>query len=166
MASIRPTRSIYTHSSVQFSRSVVSDSLRPHESQHTRPPCPSPTPGVHSNSRPPSRWCHPAISSSVVPFSSFPNPSQHSNSLLYRCQISATKNSNAYKANAKHKEVKIILKTTATSHKLQPLLKTVSSYSYSYLIHIKSLLSFFLPDWKYKNLKSKLKIWYPASGIL
>ena len=57
-------------SSVQFSCSVVSDSLRPHESQHTRPPCPSPTPGVHSNSRPLSRWCHPAISSSVVPFSS------------------------------------------------------------------------------------------------
>ena len=59
-------------SSVQFSRSVVSDSLRPHESQHTRPPCPSPTPGVHSNSCPSSRWCHPAISSSVVPFSSCP----------------------------------------------------------------------------------------------
>ena len=59
-------------SSVQFSRSVVSDSLRPHESQHARPPCPSPTPGVHSNSCPSSRWCHPAISSSVVPFSSCP----------------------------------------------------------------------------------------------
>ena len=59
-------------SSVQFSRSVVSDSLRPHESQHDRPPCPSPTPGVHSNSCPSSRWCHPAISSSVVPFSSYP----------------------------------------------------------------------------------------------
>ena len=59
-------------SSVQFSRSVVSDSLRPHESQHTRPPCPSPTPGVHSDSRPLSQWCHPAISSSVVPFSSCP----------------------------------------------------------------------------------------------
>ena len=58
------------HSSVQFSHSVVSDSLRPHESQHTRPPCPSPTPGVHSNSCPSSWWCHPAISSSVVPFSS------------------------------------------------------------------------------------------------
>ena len=56
----------------QFSRSFVSDSLRPHESQHARPPCPSPTPGVHSNSRPSSPWCHPAISSSVVPFSSFP----------------------------------------------------------------------------------------------
>ena len=56
-------------SSVQFSRSVVSDSLRPHESQHARPPCPSPSPGVHWNSRPSSRWCHPAISSSVVPFS-------------------------------------------------------------------------------------------------
>ena len=57
---------------VQFSHSVVSDSLRPHESQHARPPCPSPTPGVHPNSRPSSRWCHPAISSSVVPFSSCP----------------------------------------------------------------------------------------------
>ena len=57
---------------VQFSRLVVSDSLRPHESQHARPPCPSPTPGVHSGSRPSSRSCHPAISSSVVPFSSCP----------------------------------------------------------------------------------------------
>ena len=57
-------------SSVQFSHSVLSDSLRPHESQHARPPCPSPTPRVHSNSRPSSQWCHPAISSSVVPFSS------------------------------------------------------------------------------------------------
>ena len=56
-------------SSVQFSRSVVSDSLQPHESQHARPPCPSPTPGVHSDSCPSSWWCHPAISSSVVPFS-------------------------------------------------------------------------------------------------
>ena len=62
----------FTTSSVQFSRSVVSDSLRPHESQHTRPPCPSSTPGVHSDSRPSSQWCHPAISSSVVPFSSCP----------------------------------------------------------------------------------------------
>ena len=57
--------------SEQISRSVVSDSLPPHESQHTRPPCPSPTPGVHSDSRPSSQWCHPAISSSVVAFSSF-----------------------------------------------------------------------------------------------
>ena len=57
-------------SSVQFSHSVMSDSLRPHELQHARPSCPSPAPGVHSNSRPLSRWCHPAISSSVVPFSS------------------------------------------------------------------------------------------------
>ena len=53
---------------VQFSHSVVSDSLRPHESQHARPPCPSPTPGVYSNSCPSSLWCHPAISSSVIPF--------------------------------------------------------------------------------------------------
>ena len=59
-------------SSVQFSRSVVSDTLRPHESQHARPPCPSPSPGVHSDSHPSNPWCHPAISSSVVPFSSCP----------------------------------------------------------------------------------------------
>ena len=59
-------------SSVQFSRSVVSDSLWPHELQHARPPCPSPTPGVHSNSCPLSWWCHAAILSSVIPFSSCP----------------------------------------------------------------------------------------------
>ena len=58
--------------SVQFNRSVVSESLRPHESQHARPPCPSPTPGVHLNLCPSIRWCHPAISSSVVPFSCCP----------------------------------------------------------------------------------------------
>ena len=65
---------VYTwmFTSVQFSHSVVSDSLRPHESQHARPPCPSPTPGVHPDSHPSSQWCHPAISSSVVPFSSCP----------------------------------------------------------------------------------------------
>ena len=56
----------------QFSRSVVSDSLWPHKSQHARPPCPSPAPGVHSGSRPSSQRCHPAISSSVVPSSSCP----------------------------------------------------------------------------------------------
>ena len=56
-------------SSVQFSRSVMSDSLWPHESRHTRPPCPSPAPGVYPNSCASSQWCHPAISASVVPFS-------------------------------------------------------------------------------------------------
>ena len=55
--------------SLQFSRSVVSNSLRPHGLQHTRPPCPSPTPRVYSNPCPLSQWCHPAISSSVIPFS-------------------------------------------------------------------------------------------------
>ena len=59
-------------SSVQFSCSVVSDFLQPHELQHARPPCPSPTPGVHTNSRPSSQWSHPAIPSSVIPFSSCP----------------------------------------------------------------------------------------------
>ena len=60
----------FQFSSVQFSHSVMSDSLRPHDLQHTRPPCPSPTPQVYPNSRPLSRWCHPTISSSVVPLSS------------------------------------------------------------------------------------------------
>ena len=61
---------LFLFSSVQFSHSVVSDSLWPHEPQRVRPPCPSPTPGVHPNPCPLSRWCHPTISSSVVPFSS------------------------------------------------------------------------------------------------
>ena len=60
--------------SVQFSRPVMSDFLQPHESQHARPPCPSQTPGVYSNSFPSSQWCHPATSSSVVVFSSCPQP--------------------------------------------------------------------------------------------
>ena len=60
----------FDYDSVHFSPSVVSDSLRPHGLQHTRPPCPSSTPRVYSNSCPLSRWCHPTISSSIVPFSS------------------------------------------------------------------------------------------------
>ena len=65
----------YKHRVHQFiSCSVMSDSLRPHESQHARPPCPSPTPGVYPNSCTWSRWCHPTISSSVAPFSSCPQP--------------------------------------------------------------------------------------------
>ena len=59
-------------SSVQFSHSVVSDSLQPHEFQHARPPCPSPTLGVYPNSCPSSQWCHPTISSSVIPICSCP----------------------------------------------------------------------------------------------
>ena len=75
-------------SSVQFSHSVVSDSLWPHELQHARPPCPSPTPRVHTDLRPSSQRCHPAISSSVVPFSSCPQSLPASESFL-RSQIFA-----------------------------------------------------------------------------
>ena len=64
--------------SVQFSCLVVSDSLQPHELQHAMSPCPSPTPGVHPNSCPLSRWCHPGISSSVISFSSYPQSLQAS----------------------------------------------------------------------------------------
>ena len=83
-------RKAICEASVQFSRSVVSNSLRPHESQYTRPPCPSPPPGVHSDSRPSSQWCHPAISSSVVPFSFCPQSlpaSAFSNVKLTVCKI-------------------------------------------------------------------------------
>ena len=80
-------------SSVQFSRSVMSDSLQPHESQHARPPCPSPTPGVHPNSCPSNWWCHPAISSSVVPFSSSPQslPASESFPMEYYSSIKRMK---------------------------------------------------------------------------
>ena len=67
---IQPEPHAITLGSVQFSHSVVSDSLRSHGLQHARPPCPSPAPGVHPNSCPLNRWCHPTISSSVIPFSS------------------------------------------------------------------------------------------------
>ena len=69
---LKGKQNIALEHSVQFSRSVMSNSLQPHESQLSRPPCPSPTSGAHSDSRPSSQWCHPAISSSVVPFSSCP----------------------------------------------------------------------------------------------
>ena len=82
------------YSSVQFSRLVESDSLQPHEPQHARPPCPSPTPGVHPNPCPSSQWCHPIISSSVIPFSScpqsFPASGSFQMSQLFASQIQPT----------------------------------------------------------------------------
>ena len=68
------------HSSVQFSRSIVSDFLWPHDLQHSRPPCPSPTPGAYPNSFPLSQWCHPTLLCSVIPFSSCPQSFQASGS--------------------------------------------------------------------------------------
>ena len=81
-----PRECSFANKIYQFSLSVMSDSLQPHELQHARPPCPSPTPGVHPNSCPSSQWHHPAISSSVVPFSSCP-PIPPSMS-LFKCVIS------------------------------------------------------------------------------
>ena len=80
------TNLTFQFSSIQFSHSVVSDSLWPHESQHARPPCPSLTLGIYPNSSPSSQWCHPAISSSVVPFSSCPQSLPASGSLPM-CQL-------------------------------------------------------------------------------
>ena len=71
-STVKRTTEVAFNPSVQFSNSVMSDSLLPHELQHTKPRCPSPTPRVYSNSCPLSQWCHPAISSSVIPFSSLP----------------------------------------------------------------------------------------------
>ena len=79
---------LLSFSSVQFSRSVMSNSLWPYESHHARPPCSSSTPGIHSKSCPSSRWCHPAISSSVVPFSSCPQSLPASGSFPM-CQLFA-----------------------------------------------------------------------------
>ena len=106
----------------------MSDSLRPHESQHAKPPCPSPTPGVHSDSHSLSQWCHPAISSSVVPFSSFPNPSQHQ-SLFQR-------------VNSSHEVAKVLEVLTKGYFKLS------SSVAKLYLMLIKntSLLLMFLSE--------------------
>ena len=77
----------YIFRSDQISHSVLSNSLRPHELQHARPPCPSPIPGVHPDSCPSSQWCHPAISSSVIPFSSCPQsfPASESFSMSQLC---------------------------------------------------------------------------------
>ena len=98
----------YVFSSVQFSRSVVSDSLRPHELQHARSPCPTPTPGVHSNSHPSSQWCHPAVSSSVVPFSSCPQSLTASESfpmsqLFLKFSLSRNKSRASYNSGNKGK---------------------------------------------------------------
>ena len=100
---IRDTNGIFHASSVQFSSSVVSDSLWPHESQQARPPCPSSSPGVHSNSCPSSLWCHPAISSSVVPFSSWPQSLPASESFpmsqLFACKDGHNKGQILYGPN-------------------------------------------------------------------
>ena len=77
--------------SVQFSCSVMSDPLQPHDLQHARPPCPSPTPGVHPNPCPLSQWCHPAISSSVIPFSSCPQSFPASGSFEMSCSHQVAK---------------------------------------------------------------------------
>ena len=87
-------------SSVQFSLLVVSSSLWPHEPQHARLPCPSPTPGVYSDSCPLSRWCHPALSSSVVPFSSCPQSLPESGSFPTSQLFTSGGQSNGVSASA------------------------------------------------------------------
>ena len=100
LAALWNAKHTVTISSVQFSRSDMSDSLRPHELQHARPPCPSPTPRVHSDSRPSSRWCHSAISSSIVPFSSFPQSLPASDSFPMSQLFASAGQSTAVSASA------------------------------------------------------------------
>ena len=88
------------HCTVQFSHSVVSDSLQPHEPQHTRPPCPSPTPRAYSNTCPSSRWCYPTISSSVIPFSSRLQSFPASKSFPVNQSITSCGQSNGVSASA------------------------------------------------------------------
>ena len=116
-------------SSVQFSRSVMSDCSQPHESQHARPPCPSPTPGVHSDLRPSSQWCHPAISSSVVPFSSCPQPLPASESFKEpsnKCDKLKDDNSNNASCSGSACLCHILAQAEASiCHPLLPFLTTV-----------------------------------------
>ena len=98
-----------TFSSVQFSCSAMSDSLWPHGLQHARPPCPSPTPGVCSDSCTLSRWCHPTISSSVVSFSPAPNPSQHQD--LFKWVSSSHQVANVLEFRLPHQSFQWIFRT-------------------------------------------------------
>ena len=93
----------------QISRSVMSDSLRPHEPQHARPPCPSPTPGVHPNPCPSSRWCHPTISSSVIPFSSCLHLSQHQS--LFQWVSSSHQVAKVLESQLQHQSFQWVFKT-------------------------------------------------------
>ena len=134
--------------SVQFSAVQLLSRIRlfaTHELQHARPPCPSPTPGVHSDSRPSSQWCHPAISSSVIPFSSCPNPSQHQSPFqwvnchqIWKAQqspqdwkrsviIPISKKGNAKECSSYHT-------TEFTSHATKVMLKILQARLQQYLI--------------------------------
>ena len=108
--------------SVQFSCSVVSDSLQPHGLQHTRPPCPSPTLRVYSNSCPSSRWCHPTISSSVVPFfshlQSFPDQG------LFKWVSSSHQVAKEMEFQLQHQSFQWILRTDLLSGVISPLISS------------------------------------------
>ena len=121
-------------SSVQFSHSVVSDSLRPHGLQHTRPPCPSPALGIYSNLWPLSQWCHPTISSSVVPFSSLLQSFPASGSFQILLLL------NAKKKKKKKKRGKLSYILWSIQDKIKPgsqlkVPKDVSWLYYESLIH-------------------------------
>ena len=123
-------------SSVQFSRSVMSNSLRPHESHHARSPCPSPTPGAHSDSCPSSQWCHPAISSSVVPFLSCPQSLPASESKLPEPEIK-------------------LLTSTGSSKKAREFQKNIyfcfTDYAKSLIVWITTNCGKFIKRWEYQT---------------
>ena len=131
-------------SSVQFSRSVVYDFLWPHEPQHARPPCPSPTPGVHPNPCPLSRWCHPTILTSVIPFSSCPQSLPASGSFQMSQLFSIRLQMQNQVFDSYHKEMLVSF----------PKLKVAAAAAAA-----KSLQSNFLQRWGKKEKKKKLICW-------
>ena len=150
----------FPFSSVQFS-SVMSNSLRPHESQHARPPSPSPTPGVHSDSRSLSQCCHPAISSSVIPFSSCPQypPSirvfSNESTLCVRCP-----KYQSFSALAsflpKKSQGRSPCAVFDTFSKRQPLIINFSRYHSTCLVYSISCLLFFFPQKSASSSEGKM----------
>ena len=119
----------------------MSDSLSPHELQHARPPCPSPTPGVHSDSRPSSQWCHPAISSSVVPFSFCPQPLPASKSFPMSQLFEWGGQSTGVSALASFLQFKFNIITDMSGHKVSTL--QFVFYFFHLFIFLLAFLDFF-----------------------
>ena len=155
----------YPYSSVQFSLSVVSDSLWLHEPQHTRPPCPSPTPGVHPNSCPLSQWCHPTILSPVIPFSSCPQSFPASGSFPMSQLFTSGGQSIVVSASTSVFPMKAYMTTlrnialtswTFVGKLMSQLLNMLSRFVTVFLLRIKHLLTSWLQSPSAVILESKI----------